>query len=281
MFDGLKRLFAGGRKPAAHNAPEPPPASDPPPAASSASRPIAVATAPAPDAAYEAAFRIIDASRTTFWLSVGRLSADVITYLISPGLSGGPHWPTTRQAFRVVWRPASVVVTSDGLSDPFDKGPPRDTGFGMELFVETSSLPPAAMTVSDVDSYRHYWPFALAENVAKLVAEAGGIRSDLDELEVISAELPGMAQHVSVKGQIPERFIGDGDTLGVLIGASGDIPDFSGPPADPIRFASIVLLTAAELDHIRSHGQGAREQVLAHLAATTGHRCDLERASAV
>ncbi len=186
-----------------------------------------------------------------------------------------------RQAYRVVWRPSSIVVTTDGLADPFRDDAPRGAGFEMELFVETASLPFDLMAQSSVDAFKHYWPFAVVEKVADLVADVGGVRADLDDLEVISAELPGLAEHSAVKGQIPDRFIAEGGTLGVLIGASGEIPDFSLPPAVPIRFASIVLLTAAELEHIRIHENSGRERVLAHLAATTGHLCDLNRTSAV
>jgi hypothetical protein len=42
------------------------------------------------------------------WHSVGTVERDVIAYMISPSFRGGPDWPSTRQAYRVVRRGDSI-----------------------------------------------------------------------------------------------------------------------------------------------------------------------------
>lgn len=279
MFDFLKRMFGRPRKgeptPIAVPATMEPGAAAAPPASGSAFQEI--------DAKYEAALKATCEGRDRFWSSVGEVEPDFISYLISPGLMGGPHWPTTRQAFRVIRRTTSVIVASDGLADPFDGTDPYGNGFETELFIETASLPAETMTEPGVEAFKTSWPFVLVENVARVVADAGGIRHDLDELGVISAELPGMALHPVIAEQIPQRFIAENETLGVLIG----VPATTVPalmldmPNATVRVPPIVLMTAAELGHVRAGGANARRQLLAHLAAHDSHICSLERPSAV
>lgn len=215
-------------------------------------------------------------------MSVGTVESDVISYLVSPGLMGGPYWPTLRQAFRVVRRPSSVIIATDGLADPFDDVVPFGNGFELELFVETPSLPADVTSGSGVEAFKTSWAFALVENVARLVTEAGGIRHDLDDLGVISAELPGMADHPAM-AEVPARFITEQGSIGVLIGVpAASVPaTIEDAPAATVRIAPIVLLTAAELYHVATPGAEGRKRVLGHLLATTGHLCDLERPSAV
>jgi hypothetical protein len=153
----------------------------------------------------------------------------------------------------------------------------------MELFVETPNLPAEITASQGVEAFKSSWTFALVENVARVVADAGGIRHDLDELGVISAELPGMMDHPAIASQLPARFITDQGSIGVLIGVpAASVPALiEDAPNATVRIASIVLLTAAELDHVATARTEGRERILAHLLATTGHLCDLERPSAV
>jgi hypothetical protein len=230
----------------------------------------------------DAAFQATCEARDRFWTGVGQIEPDLIGYLISPELMGDPAWPTTRQAFRVVRRERSVIVATDGLSDPFQDLSPAGNGFEMELFVETESLSLEVLKGPGVEAIKTSWPFALVEHVARVVADFGGVRHNLDEMGVISLELPGLANDPLISEQVPARFI-DGDTLSVLIG----VPTTTAPesildaPNAPVRVSAILLLTAAELQHVRSGEEAARRQILAHLAAHDGHICSLERPSAV
>lgn len=60
-------------------------------------------------------------AREQCWESLGGLEPLVLSHLVNPALHGGPKWPALRQSFRLIKRPEeTVVLVSDGLSDPFD-----------------------------------------------------------------------------------------------------------------------------------------------------------------
>lgn len=63
------------------------------------------------------------------WSAVGTVEQDVLSYLISPTFSGGPYWPSTRQAYRVVRRGDAIILATEGLSDPFDDTEGMGNGF--------------------------------------------------------------------------------------------------------------------------------------------------------
>jgi len=243
----LRRLFGANTPPA-------PPAPPPP--------------APEPDPGEEALLASA-AARDRFWGSVGAVEADVLGHLISPGLLGGPHWPTTRQAYRVVRRGArSVLLATDGLSDPFDEGGDVN-GFELELFVECPDLAPQhAGSPGDVTPLRESWMMALLSHVAGIVAEAGGINAQLDRYGVLSMELPGVSQSPAIHTQLPARYVTADDAVGILIGAPA--PDFPARiddmPLSPVRIVPLVLLTAAELGEIRAGDGSTREAIAAALA---------------
>ncbi|WP_295473252.1 suppressor of fused domain protein [uncultured Pseudomonas sp.] len=203
------------------------------------------------------------------WRSVGQLESDVLTYLISPGLSGGAQWPSTRQAYRVVRRGESLLLATDGLSDPFDGVEGMGNGFEMELFLETSDLPETMRgEAGQVDALKGSWAFELLEHVASTVADAGGITHQLAQYGVLSLELPGVSQSRSIAAQVPTRFVSADDCIGVLLGGPG--PDFptrlEDMPLSPVTLVPVVLITAAELDYVRAGGGAARAQLVARLA---------------
>ncbi len=74
------------------------------------------------------------AARGACWQTVGQVDSDVLAHLINPAFVGAPRWPALRQAFTVVRRPETqtVVLASDGLSDPWDgDSNPTVPGFAM------------------------------------------------------------------------------------------------------------------------------------------------------
>lgn len=244
-----------------------------------------VAGTPEHEAAFETdALQLSAQRRDAFWATVGTVEGDVLTHLISPGLMGGPAWPTTRQAYRVIRRDGSVVIATDGMSDPFDDG--GDTnGFNLELFVESRDLPTdLAGTPGDVSPLARSWMLELLQNVAGTVAGAGGIERQLDRYGALSMEVPGVSASHAIKDQLPEGFVTADDAIGILIG--GPVPDFANliedMPLSPVRIVPVVLLTAAELGEIRAGDEETRDGVVKRLAATpTGHRSDLGRPSIV
>ncbi|WP_242198184.1 MULTISPECIES: suppressor of fused domain protein [unclassified Pseudomonas] len=219
------------------------------------------------------------------WQTVGSVEQDVLTYMISPSFTGGPHWPSTRQAYRVVRRDGSIVLATEGLSDPFDDAEGLGNGFEMELFLETPDIPDDARgEPGDVDPLRRSWAFELLEHVAKTVANAGGITHQLDTHGVLSLELPGFSLSHQMSDQVPKLFVTEDDATGVLLG--GPQPDFptrlEDMPLSPVRLVPVVLITASELEYVRTGGRAAREDLVARLnAAGVGHTSALYRESVV
>jgi hypothetical protein len=233
------------------------------------------------DAADEAARRATSECLDRHWQSVGDVEQDVLGHAISPSFLGGPDWPSTRQAYRIVRRGDSVIIATDGLSDPFDGAPHLGNGFEMELFLETGDLAEGTRgAVGDVSPLMRSWAFDVVRTVASTVANAGGIRHQLETYGVLSLELPGASQAPHLTDQIPARFVTEDDCVGVLVGAP--MPDFvtrlEDMPLSPVALVPVVLITAAELEHVRVRGRKAREALVEQLtAAGHGHRSRLNR----
>lgn len=219
------------------------------------------------------------------WSSVGISERDVITYMISPSFMGGADWPSTRQAYRVVRRGDSILLATEGMSDPFDGVEGMGNGFEMELFIETSDIPEHARgALGDVDPLKNSWAFELLEHIGKMVANAGGITERLYKYGVLSIEIPGFSLSHQMSDQLPKHFVTEDDCTGVLLGAPD--PDFptrlDDMPLSPVRLVPMVLITASELEYVRTGGQAEREDLVSRLkAAGIGHMSNLNRASVV
>ncbi|WP_265533903.1 suppressor of fused domain protein [Pseudomonas saponiphila] len=221
------------------------------------------------------------------WQAVGSCEADVLGFAISPSFMGGPHWPSTRQAYRIVRRNERIILATEGLSDPFDgvQGDDLGNGFEMELFIETPDIPTHAQgAVGDVAPFANSWTFELLRCVAGTVADAGGYRSRLERYGVLSLELPGVSQSRAMSEQLPAHFVSADDCAGVLIGGpAADFPTrLDDMPLSPVTLVPVVLITASELDYVRNGGAQAREDLAARLnAAGLGHVSHLQRASVI
>ncbi len=235
------------------------------------------------DIAQQASGEASSTCRTRHWQRVGTVEPDVLSYLISPSLTGGPDWPTTRQAYGVVRRGENILLTTEGLSDPFDGVEGMGNGFEMELFLETGDIPDQAKGVpGEVSPLMNSWAFELLRHVAGTVANAGGITHQLDQYGVLSLEIPGYSQSHAICEQVPASFVSADDSVGVLLG--GPPPDFAtlltDMPLSPVRLVPVVLITAAELEFVRSGGETARDELVARLqAAGIDHVSSLQRAS--
>lgn len=221
------------------------------------------------------------------WQAVGSCEADVLGFAISPSFMGGPHWPSTRQAYRIVRRNERIILATEGLSDPFEgvQGDDLGNGFEMELFIETPDIPTHAQgAVGDVAPFVDSWTFELLRCVAGTVADAGGYRSRLERYGVLSLELPGVSQSRAISEQLPAHFVSADDCAGVLIGGpAADFPTrLDDMPLSPVTLVPVVLITASELDYVRNGGAQAREDLAARLnAAGLGHVSHLQRASVI
>lgn len=223
---------------------------------------------------YEAHFDQSAELRTTHWKSIGNLHPDVITHLINPAFMGGPEWPSTRQAFVIVDTPAGTILSSDGLSDPyndFDENPENQqyNGIGCEFYLECNEL------LTSFDEVKSSWQFSVVYQAAQLAAGNPNIASIIEEYGYVSTEL----YHCTV----PDAFLNEHGRAGVLLGlASAQVPSHLELSLETIRLVNVTLLTPEELEYITTHGNEGRLEVAKRLEALeTSGKSFLERKSVV
>ncbi|AZC18103.1 MULTISPECIES: suppressor of fused domain protein [Pseudomonas] len=243
-----------------------------------------------PSAEEQALIALLDAGAASLdrhWQAIGTCEQDVLGFAVSPSFTGGPDWPSTRQAYRIVRRPHSIILATEGLSDPFDgvEGEDLGNGFEMELFIDTPDIPAHAQgPLGEVHPFAASWCFELLRCVAATVANAGGYRPRLERHGVLSLELPGVSQSRSMSEQLPAHFVSADDCAGVLIGgpAASFPTTVADMPLSPVLLVPVVLITASELDYVRNGGAQARQDLVARLeAAGLGHVSHLQRASVI
>jgi hypothetical protein len=235
------------------------------------------------------------AAREALWRSLGDLEPLVLRALPGGGGGGGgaggsaagPRWPAGRCAFRLIRRPRSgtVILATDGLSDPFDDltlGDGNVNGFGLEFFIETpaAELPGGAgATVADA---KGAWQFQLLYTVAQLAAGHGGIRAVMDDLALLSTEAEGVtpslppeaaAGLVNAAGRVgallgmkwragsatTENGGGGSDGGGGAASTSSPVPDrIAGMPLTDVLFVNVKLLALPELALIAARGAAGR-----------------------
>ena len=189
--------------------------------------------------------------REKFWKRYGKLDTGVMTSLSNPLLQGGPKWPALRQAFLKVDRAHSVLLASDGLSDPFLGEPDKGQGLGIEFFMESRDKD---LLGRSWESLKATWMFQALYMVAQNAAYAGNFRELLDENGVVSIELKNV--------KAPERFLSEEGLVGVLIGV--EPKNISGElklPLGKVRMASVVMLTREELEYAVKEGPAGRKKL--------------------
>ena len=209
-------------------------------------------------------------ARDRYWASIGASDPDLITYFVNPQFQGAPAWPATRQAYRVVRSAESLIIASDGLSDPFDDGPAG--GFGLEVFIETPDLVGASF-----EALRDSWAFPLIEIFAQNVANLGGISDHLQRHGIISMELPAPSA-------VARAWRTDRDTVGVLINLAvpGRELRVSEPALGTVQIVPLTMITPAETQFIIAGGADGRRELAERLAvAGIHHRSVIGRESLV
>jgi hypothetical protein len=209
------------------------------------------------DPRIEAGYRRLKA----YWDAIGPSDTDVIAYLINPQFHGAPAWPNTRQAYRVVRPAGSLVIASDGMSDPFvGTDMTGQQGFGCEVYIEAPEL-----AAADFQAIQASWAFALIETVAQNVAYVGGLSTDIERHGTLSMELP-------LADRFPGEWLTASGTVGCLInlpvaGRPGRIADM---PFGPVDICCVRLLTPAQLGEITAGGRAARNALAERLGQQPG-----------
>ena len=193
------------------------------------------------------------ALRLGHWRRLGRPESGPITYADNSDLHGAPDWPSGRKCYHVIRRFDSLVLTTDGLSDPFvGTTADEESGFGVEVFLE---IPGAENTA--FDEIRESWAFALIEIVAQNIAGFGGIADRLEREGVVLMSVPVL------NPPAPDWVDAIGFT-GVLIGLPARrVATRLDLPFGPVRFVAVTLLRPDEAVFAQ---RGATER--AHLAET-------------
>jgi hypothetical protein len=196
------------------------------------------------------------AARDKFVNSLGVANPDFLAPLMNPSFMGGPMWPDLRQAWRVVRRGANTVVISDGLSDPFSDDPEPNTGFGLEILAETADSMPEDIQAS--------WLFDLVYQVSQQCADHGGVRELIEDLGLLSLELP--------MSEVLEPVATANDTAGVLLGlAQPAMQTEFELPGGSVRLVTAKLLWPSELDYAASNGKAGRKELTKRFAADGTH----------
>jgi hypothetical protein len=197
-----------------------------------------------------------------YWAAIGASDPDLIAYMINPMFQGKPAWPNTRQAYRVVRPPGSLIIASDGLSDPFVGSDRTDVqGFGCEVYIEAPQFAGA-----DFTTLRDSWAFRVIENFAMNVADWGGLSHQVAKLGVLSTEF-------NMRGILPDAVLtADGDAGFLVNLAPSDRPKrIDDMPFGPIDIIAVTLLAPSELEQLRTGGAAARGVLTAARGGATGH----------
>lgn len=197
-----------------------------------------------------------------YWDAIGTSDDDVISYMINPMFQGAPAWPNIRQAYSVVRRADTVIITSDGLADPSSENDALPTGFGCEVYIESPELVGASF-----EDLKYSWLFAAVELFAQNVAGMQGISDHLRQYGVASMELPMDPEYT------PAEFMTEHGTVGALIGlpAAGRASQVN-TAGGVVAIVPLTIITTAELQTVLDKGQAGRDEVAAHRQRTgTGH----------
>ena len=212
------------------------------------------------------------AARDAFYASLGAIDGDVLAPLVNPSLMGGPRWPSLRQAWRVIRRPGSIMIASDGLSDPFEDDDdifePR--GYLVEVCVE------APLSSVEDDDIAGSWLFDLVYQLSQNVADHGSIDLLVERHGSVSMALDLQAP--------PDGLEDENEHVGVLIDATAPtIPAFFDTPYGPVMMLTATVLQPAELAHIgeAEDRAGARAALARALAASPTGRLSVADRPAV
>jgi hypothetical protein len=192
----------------------------------------------------------------TWWDTIGPSDPDVITYILNPQFQGAPGWPNMRQAFRVVRPPGSLIIASDGLSDPFVGTDMTDRqGFGCEVYIEAPELAGA-----DFTAIRDSWAFPAIEMFAQNVANLGGISQQIARHGVLSMELP-------CADAMPAGWAAESGMVGALIGVTHPARPtrIADMPFGPVDVIALTLIRPAQLRDVMGGGAAARQSLAVSL----------------
>jgi len=205
--------------------------------------------------------KLSDKIRKEFWKKIGNLNPKSHN-----GFGNHDNWPRGKGEYLTVNRLNTIIIASNGLSDPEYLFPslnlekPKVNGFSTEFFIETSNILPSKNTSSiEFQDIENSWALALLSAVCSTVAYNGGIQQELEQRTVLSMELPGAKDHFTGK-QFPKEYVTEDGHVGVLIGRPK--ADFNtlldNMPLSKVTMVPIILITAKDLLKLRNNSTKER-----------------------
>jgi hypothetical protein len=213
------------------------------------------------------------AARRVFWSQVGALDQGVLAPLVSAHLvSDAPAWPHAREAFAIVHRKDSVIIATDGLSNPPDPDDPSER-LGFEMFIEIADPDAIGLSMAEVSCRPE---FDVLQQIVFNVIRAGRARL------LASLEAHGVMSWEVSAGEERGPFVGlgvHGNAFGLLVGLThGDVPLAIPQPDGSARLIPVTMIHGRELEYLVERGPEARRELAdALLAAGHGWRTDMRR----
>ncbi len=203
------------------------------------------------------------AARDAFYATLGEVDADVLAPLVNPAFMGGPRWPSLRQAWRVIRRADSILIASDGLSDPFEDDDdvfvPR--GHLLEVCIE------APLSAFDGGAVQASWLFDVIYQVSQNVADHGSI-------DLLAQRHGSVSMALDVQ-DAPMGLEDENGQVGVLLAqGTATIPPSLATPYGAVMLLTATVLQPAEMAHIgeaADKAQSRRDLAAALAASPTGH----------
>jgi hypothetical protein len=211
--------------------------------------------------------RAIEEARLAFFRTLGKPDEQVWLPTAVPNTPGGPRWPQ-QPAWHRIRAGSQTIISSSGLTDPFEEADQPNLGYGVEVALATNDEIPEQLHPS--------WLLDLAVAVSNQAAIDGRFNLRAAKFGVF---LFGAPKAPASYGPWLDRT----GTLGFLVGVP--IPDFSGTmklPLDDAMFLMAKLLTPAEYEFIASYGPAGAQLVVERFAKDqTYHLSSLHRKSVV
>lgn len=211
-------------------------------------------------------------SRDKLFESLGTVDSDVLAPLVNPSFTGGPTWPSIRQAYTVIRTNNSLMVTSNGLSDPFNDTIEDNNGFAIEVLAETENI----INKDDLNEISQSWIFQLVSSVSQEVAYNGQIKSYIEQYDVVTMEIALNHSELSLLQN-------DKGMVGIMLGVEHPrLPKKIKFPAEDIILLTVKVLTPEELDYVTEYRAEGRKNLHKQFQNTRSyHYCDLNRQSLV
>ena len=190
-------------------------------------------------------------ARQQLWKRYGKLESGAFTFLKNPLLMGTLKWPSLRTAFVRVDRTKSVLMASDGLSDPFTGEPERGNGHGLEVYMETRDQDQIDKAWAD---HKTSWLFQTLYNVAQNIIHIPDVVAELESTGLVSMEL----QKVS----IADEWKNDNENIGVLLGVTPKtLATEVKLPLSKAKLVAVVLLRPEELEYAKQEGEAGLKKL--------------------